>query len=293
MLWILDIASWLHAFPPPTGPDWRTSLPLLRPERMTFSTIWPIVRRIWITLGLTVTAVFVTWSLLAYRASDAAREALRSDVGVTVTRTDGWIGFLPASGGGSSAGLLFFPGALVDPVAYAPLARAAAQAGYVAYIVPLPKRGAFGGADDPRLYARADSILRGSSDAQRWVLAGHSRGGVVASTLAARAPAAMAGLVLIGTSHPRDVDLAGLQVPVSKIVGTRDGLASPAEVEANAALLPASTRWSWIDGGNHSQFGWYGFQPGDRRARITRSDQQAEMIRATVAVLQAVSAPED
>ncbi|MBA3890466.1 MAG: hypothetical protein H0X64_08040 [Gemmatimonadaceae bacterium] len=44
-------------------------------------------------------------------------------------------------------------------------------------------------------------------------------------------------------------------------VGTRDGLASPAEVRGNAGLLPAHTRWIWIEGGNHFQFGWYGFQP--------------------------------
>jgi pimeloyl-ACP methyl ester carboxylesterase len=254
-----------------------------------FSRVWPRIRQIWISLGLGLTVIFVVWSLLAYRSSGAAKEALRSDEVVYVAESDDMLSFLPAAGAQArSVGLLFFPGALVDPVAYAPLTRAVADAGFSAYIVKLPRRGAFGGADQPRLYALIDSILASNGPVLEWAVGGHSRGGVVASNLAARKPLAIAGLILIGTSHPRDVDLSGLTVPVSKIVGTRDGLASPGEVEANEALLPNSTRWTWIEGGNHSQFGWYGFQPLDRRARISRQDQQTQMIRAVVATLHEV-----
>ncbi|MDF1505818.1 alpha/beta family hydrolase, partial [Roseisolibacter sp. H3M3-2] len=128
-------------------------------------------------------------------------------------------------------------------------------------------------------------VMRGADVAAGWLAAGHSRGGVVASRVAAGRPAGMRGLILIGTSHPRDVDLSGLALPVTKIVGTRDGLASPPEVEANRRLLPASTRWVWVEGGNHSQFGWYGFQPGDRRATIPAAAQRAAMVRAVVDAL--------
>jgi pimeloyl-ACP methyl ester carboxylesterase len=93
--------------------------------------------------------------------------------------------------------------------------------------------------------------------------------------------------VLIGTSHPRDVDLSALTIPVTKIAGTRDGLATRAAVEGNRRLLPASTRWIWIEGGNHSQFGWYGFQPLDRRATIDAAAQRAIMTRAVLDALAA------
>jgi pimeloyl-ACP methyl ester carboxylesterase len=248
--------------------------------------VWAVIRKIWVTVGLLATLVFVAWSLIAYRASGEARASLESDSAVSVMHEDGVWHFAPAPGGAAATvGLVFFPGALVDPVAYAPLARAAAQAGFDAWIVSLPRRGAFGGADDPAVEARMRMVLNAPGAPARWVVAGHSRGAVVASRVAANPPQGFAGLVLIGTSHPRDVDLSGLAVPVTKIVGTRDGLASPGEVEANRAKLPPSTRWIWIEGGNHSQFGWYGFQPGDRRATVSAREQRSAMIRGTLETL--------
>jgi pimeloyl-ACP methyl ester carboxylesterase len=258
---------------------------------MDLSHVWRRVRRVWVTVGVLIFIVFTTWSLIAYRASPLAHAALTSDGQVTVTRETGSWNFIPSRGPArSTVRLLFFPGALVDPVAYAPLARAVATAGFEATILELPRRGAFGGADDPRLLARARTLIRQRGEPARWVVGGHSRGAVVATQLAAERPVGMAGLVLIGSSHPRDLSLAGLTIPVTKIVGTRDGLASPDEVRANQHLLPASTHWVWIEGGNHSQFGWYGFQPGDHFARITPDEQHAAMIEAVLAAMAAVSA---
>lgn len=255
-----------------------------RPPRKR--SVGAVIRKIWVTVGLLATLGFVVWSLIAYRASGEARASLESDSAVNVMHEDGVWHFAPAPGGAAgTVGLVFFPGALVDPIAYAPLARAAAQAGFAAWIVGLPRRGVFGGADDPAVEARMRRVLNAPGAPGHWVVAGHSRGAVVASRVAANPPQGFAGLLLIGTSHPRDVDLSGLAVPVTKIVGTRDGLASPGEVEANRAKLPASTRWIWIEGGNHSQFGWYGFQPLDRRATVDASEQRAEMIGGTVETL--------
>ena len=256
---------------------------------MTGARLWRIVRRVWITLGLTVTAVFTVWSVIAYRASDAARDAMRSDLRVTVREVPLARRFAPATGARGDVGLLFVAGSLVDPGAYAPIARATAEAGFVSYVVALPRRGAFGGADDPALFARARALMREPGGPRRWVVGGHSRGAVVAVQLAHERAAGVEGLALVGTSHPRDVDLSALTVPVTKIVGTRDGLASREEVETNRALLPVATRWVWVEGGNHSQFGWYGFQPGDRPARIAASAQRAITIAAIVDLLRRVA----
>ncbi len=261
--------------------------------------VWRRVRQVWVALGVAATVVFTAWSLVAYRATGAARAALASDAAVEVRREAGGWHFRPRAPLGVErtdrdqprVGLLFFPGALVDPVAYAPLLRAAAGRGHPAVLMALPRRGAFGGAGEPAVSASARAVLQGAGGGpRRWVVGGHSRGAVLAVALAARRTPGLAGLLLVGTSHPRDVDLAALGVPVTKVVGTRDGLASPADVMENRARLPAATRWVWVSGGNHSQFGWYGFQPGDRRATLPAGAQHAALVDATLALLAAVAA---
>jgi pimeloyl-ACP methyl ester carboxylesterase len=248
------------------------------------------VRQVWVTLGVGVTIVFVGWSLIAYRPSGVARRAATSDDTVAVTRGGGvWSFRSGASSATQGHALVFFPGALVDPVAYAPLLRAVARAGFPAYMIELPRRGAFGGADDEEVSARLDRLLMQPVGPQRWVVGGHSRGAVVASRIASERRHGMSGVVLIGTSHPRDVDLSALRIPITKISGTRDGLASREKVEANRALLPAHTRWVWIEGGNHSRFGWYGFQPGDRRAAVPAEMQRAMMIASVIELVDAAS----
>lgn len=64
-----------------------------------------------------------------------------------------------------------------------------------------------------------------------------------------------------------------------------DGLASAAEIEANAYLLPADTRWVEIEGGNHAQFGYYGRQLGDNRATISQEQQQRLTLEAILTTL--------
>ncbi len=122
------------------------------------------------------------------------------------------------------------------------------------------------------------------------MIAGHSLGGVFAARFARDYPDLTDGLVLIGTSHPRDFDLSQRSIPVTKILGTRDGLASEEEIRRNASNLPKSTRWVRIEGGNHAQFGWYGVQIGDNLATISRADQQEQAARAVRETLATVDA---
>ena len=123
-----------------------------------------------------------------------------------------------------------------------------------------------------------------------WVVAGHSKGAVLAARLARAGAPRLAGLVLVGTTHPRDFSLADLPYHVGKVYGTADGIAPLATVRANADLLPASTRWVEVEGGNHSQFGSYGFQPLDHLAGISRAEQQERTVSALVAALEAAGA---
>jgi hypothetical protein len=74
---------------------------------------------------------------------------------------------------------------------------------------------------------------------------------------------------------------------VSSISGTNDGLATPADIEASIPFLPVQTEFLAIEGGNHAQFGWYGDQAGDLPATITREEQQAATVEATLRTMAA------
>jgi pimeloyl-ACP methyl ester carboxylesterase len=205
-----------------------------------------------------------------------------SDAVVRITRhPDHWL-FEPVVGTIKRTGLVFFPGSMVDPAAYGPLARGLAAEGYTVAIVPLPLRSAPLKSHKAAVDQSAANVILHSRDSgpARWVVSGHSLGGVFASRFTRDHPELVAGLILVGTSHPRDFDISHLPIDVTKIYGTRDGLASPEEVRRYAHNLPRSTHWVEIAGGNHAQFGWYGIQLGDRTAAISHVDQQGQLARA-------------
>lgn len=93
--------------------------------------------------------------------------------------------------------------------------------------------------------------------------------------------------MLLGTTHPKQSDLSGLALPVTKVLGSNDGVAPLFKAEANRRLLPGHTRWVVLNGGNHSQFGHYGHQLLDGRAGLSRAEQQElarrELLRALTA----------
>jgi pimeloyl-ACP methyl ester carboxylesterase len=240
------------------------------------SRTWRVIRFVWVGLGLTLLA----YLLLSFSAWGVDPRTLESDERVEVSIDPRVISFTPR-GGESGAGVVFVPGGLVSPEAYAPLLRGIADAGYPAVLVKLPSLGgrhAMGAEGRAEAARRVLSVLETRPGESPWVIAGHSLGGLIAAMAAAQEPARMSSLVLIGTTHPRDFSLSSLRVPVFKVFGTRDGIAPLDRAKANEANLPVSTEWIAIEGGNHSQFGYYGFQLGDRTAEISREDQQGQTL---------------
>ena len=230
-------------------------------------------------MGVALVA-FLTWVLIIPAPMPPALDALRSDGRVRV-QAGGWLTFRPAEGE-PAAGWIVYPGGRVDYRAYAPAARAVAAEGYLVAIVPMPLNLAVFGS------GRAADVLRAFPEVRRWAVGGHSLGGAMAASFARRNPERVQGLVLWAAYPSGSDDLSRSALHVVSIYGTRDGLATPAKIAASRALLPPDTRWVAIEGGNHAQFGWYGPQPGDNAAAITRDEQQAQIVDATVALLRAL-----
>jgi dienelactone hydrolase len=230
-----------------------------------------------VVLVVLVTAGTIAWSLLQHEAMPEALAALQSDGEVAVS-DERWLVFTPAARE-PHGGLALYPGGFVDPRAYAPTARAIAAEGYLVVIVPMPLNLAVLGAN------HAQAVIDAYPEVDRWVLGGHSLGGAMAARYAHRNPGAAHGLALWAAYPASSDDLSARSLSVASIYGTRDGLATPAKVGASRPLLPVDTQWMAIEGGNHAQFGWYGPQSGDGEAMISREEQQAQIVAATVDVL--------
>lgn len=231
-----------------------------------------------ILVGLLVTLLLVTggftfWGLTPSPPMPQARVALQSDSTVSVSRPSSWYEFKPA-GSSSDTGFIFYPGGHVDARAYAPLARELARNGILVILPPMPLNLAVLA---PNI---AEKVIAAYPQIRRWVLGGHSLGGAMAVNFIRSHPGQVDGLVLLASYPATGDDLSSVNVKVISIYATQDGLATPGKITASRALLPPDTRWVEITGGNHAGFGWYGNQPGDGTASITRKEQQRQVVLA-------------
>jgi len=103
--------------------------------------------------------------------------------------------------------------------------------------------------------------------------------------LAYRNPGAVEGLALWASYPATSDDLSGRDLAVTSVYGTRDGLATEDRNDVSRPLLPSGTQGVAIEGGNHSQSGWYVPQSGDNEATITREEQPAQVVAATLRLL--------
>ena len=244
-----------------------------------------IIRVTWITFGV----LFSLWMVNSFRAQGFDMAVLESDQLVTVEKTNRFLHFQPNENQ-QPTGFIFLPGGMVAPEAYAPMSRAISEQGFNVYILKLPCGSAPLDSQESSVMQQALEIIDSNTSVQYWTVGGHSRGAAIASRFASLHGESFDGLVLIGTSHPKEevFDLSNTDLSVTKVYATNDGLASVDEVEANAKYLPDDTRWRLIEGGNHSQFGYYGSQLGDNAATISRERQQELTVDAILAALKSV-----
>ena len=244
-----------------------------------------IIRMIWITFGV----LFLFWMVNSFRAQGFDNAVLESDQRITVEKTSQFLHFQPNENQ-QPTGFIFLPGGMVAPEAYAPMSRAISEHGFNVFILKLPFGSAPLDSHEAAVMQQALKIIDANTSIQYWTVGGHSRGAAIASRFASLYGEFFDGLILIGTSHPKEeaFDLSNTNLFVTKVYATNDGLASMEEVEANVQYLPEDTTWIRIEGGNHSQFGYYSSQLGDNTATISRERQQELTVDAILSALKSV-----
>jgi len=230
-----------------------------------------------VSLIIVVIAGFVLWAETPAQPMPEALASLQSDSQVIVTSGQSLV-FKPVTSQ-PTTGFIIYPGGRVDYRAYAPAAHQIAAQGYLVVIVKMPLNLAVFGVN------AAQNVQATFPQIQRWAIGGHSLGGAMAAAFARTHPGAVQGLALWAAYPASNNDLSLSRLHVVSIFGSQDGLATGEKIDASRPLLPADTAWVQISGGNHAQFGWYGDQAGDNPASISRSDQQAQVVAATLGIL--------
>jgi hypothetical protein len=241
----------------------------------------------WRLAGTIVLAVLaVAWIgvmgwLKPFPAQEPALAAMESSSSVIVEESATQIVMTPQTVVGTT-GVFFQPGAKVDARAYAAVLRPIAEAGHPVVIAKQPLGIAF-------LATGAFASAQAANPAVKaWAVGGHSLGGTVAAMDAevhdTDAVSPVIGLLLYASYPASDVSTT-LTSKVLSIYGTNDGLATPADIDASRANLPADSFFTPIVGAVHSFFGDYGPQPGDGTPTISHDDARRLISRNSLVFL--------
>lgn len=224
---------------------------------------------------LPLVAICAVYLNIFYRADSEAVTAMEGGDGVTVSCTDfGWF----FDGKGCDSAVIFYPGAKVEPQAYAPLLKDLAGRGVDCFLVDMPGNIALLGVD------KADEIISKYSY-ESWYIAGHSLGGTAAASYCAEVPEKADGLILLASYSTAKLDD---DLPVLSVYGSDDGVLNMDNYFADKANLPVGNGELVINGGNLGQFGCYGEQRGDRKASISAKEQRNVTAEAIIGLINGV-----
>ena len=173
----------------------------------------------------------------------------------------------------AKAGLIFYPGGKVQYEAYAPLMEALAEEGILCVLLHMPANLAVLDMN------AAEGITAEYPDIEKCYIGGHSLGGSMAASYAAKNTEELEGVILLASYSTAALQNSGLEVV--SIYGSNDGVLNLEKYDKYRENLPEDFKEEVIEGGNHAYFGKYGFQEGDGEATIANENQ----IEATVDIV--------
>ena len=216
------------------------------------------------TLLLTVILILAAslgYLQVYYHADDSVQASLVSRGSVTVQKIDQGYFF---DGPGEESAVIFYPGAKIEEVAYAPMMFLLAESGADVFLVEMPFHFSLLGMNT------AGEIIHAYSY-DRWYLAGHSMGGIAANSYAAAHPEQVSGMIYLASYPSKPLDP---QVRLLSIYGSEDGCLDRTAYEKAKNLWPKGAEEVILEGCNHAGYANYGVQKGDGEATISAEEQQ-------------------
>lgn len=197
-----------------------------------------------------------------YSADDSVMDYINNPKeGISVSFDEDRVVFMPEN---PVAGVIFYPGALVEYTAYVPLMERLAENDIAAIDLRMNHNMA--------VLSRnaADGIEEEFPQISRWYMAGHSLGGAMAGTYVSKHGDEFDGLILLASFSPKPIDE---KVDVLSIRGSNDEVLKMKSYNEYMEKDTPHAVEVVIDGGIHSYFGAYGPQQDDGKPEITAEEQ--------------------
>lgn len=168
--------------------------------------------------------------------------------------------------GTAKIGVIYYNGALVDPRGYSLIGKTLAERYGIAVAMPIFANDiAIDFTSGECSSGRIPKVMEAFPDVEKWVLAGHSLGGVAAQNdfwAHYNEDDSIAGLALFGSYISPNacdaMDFSGTNIPMANVLGELDGIVNVTNAQDGRKFLPQNdTFFMLINGGNHGDFGTY------------------------------------
>jgi hypothetical protein len=174
--------------------------------------------------------------------------------------------------GDSKVGFVIFAGAKADERSYSYIAKLLHDEGHTVVIPKVSFHLSAFGID------HGFTIMKDNPQVEKWILVGHSLGGLPVSRIAAKQPDKLLGIALLATMA--STDLSELDISAIRITAENDKIMSNKMMDSYLDNLPKDSLHIEIKGANHQGFAAYNsFMSRDGKAAITWQEQNEETAR--------------
>ena len=208
---------------------------------------------------------YVYFYVGVYKADEEVLNYLKSSSNVEVTKMkDGYF----FDGPGTDEILIFYPGAKVEYTSYAKFLNKISEKGLDTYLLKMPCNFAFFDMN------AADRVIS-SINHDKWIIGGHSLGGVVACEYAVNNPNKVSKVITFASYPTKTIPN---NVEYISFYGSEDNILTKEAYNDAKKYWPENSTEYIIEGANHSSIALYGEQKGDGIANISNDKAQEKII---------------
>lgn len=211
---------------------------------------------------LTITSIYGLDFYHAENHMDYAR-------GVKIKRNFGYMEY--GEPDRAKVGFIFYPGGKVGLNAYGELLTRVASQGFFCVVSGMPVNLAVLNPNAADKYIK--KYQEKFPNIETWYIGGHSLGGTIACKHAINRPGVYKGVVFLAAHPDKNDDMNNTDLKALSIYGSIDGVLNRKRHKENYGNFPKDLHEIVIEGGNHGNFGTYGFQNGDRTSLVDRIHQ--------------------